>query len=263
MYYYYTHWESKPIGWHNCKIKTATERARERKQKTREKNSSIIRHTSMVLNGCAVITIEMFCIRLILWLWMKWCGLTTTKYHFTQIYSPVNWIYFYQFFFLLPLPLLLLLLSESTELGCLQQLSYMEQVILILVLKFELVCVHWLHMTATGDWLREIFKNSVVLAPLQFSPKQWSRANNTKSAALNCLIIVIYLNVISVRSPCCKHGSEKKWEIFLGRSVHNRHKKLFVLVIMHRSINLWSPIRRGVLASSLKTLHVFPSRNMR
>lgn len=33
------------------------------------------------LMGCTVITIEMFCIRLILWLWMKWCGLTTTKHH--------------------------------------------------------------------------------------------------------------------------------------------------------------------------------------
>lgn len=63
---------------------------------------------------------------------------------------------------------------------------------------------------ATGN-----FQEFRCLGTSSIFTKTTSRANNTKSAALNCLIIVIYLNVISVRSPCCNHGSEKNEKYFL------------------------------------------------
>lgn len=181
------------------------------KRKRRKKNSSIIRHTSMVLNGCTVITIEKFCIRLILWLWMKWCGLTTTKHHIMPIYAPVNWIYFF-YHFVWGEP------KKTIKKRCFSW--YKNRWFSVLAWNFEFVfCTYWLHMTATGDWLRKIlhltkFQCFSFTLLFSWSVLRWQTDNKMYSIKLldNCYLFE-WRSVCGLASE--KQRTKKIQEYFL------------------------------------------------
>lgn len=159
---------------------------------------------------------------LFLWLWMKlmWPdhNENTTTHRITiTIYSPVNWIYFYHFAGAKENE------QRTTQQKYLMQFKTGDFVILCYWLlnkkHAKFVTVYWLHMTATGDWLREIFplRNSVAF----YLHSSWCQAKDNKMCDAIKLPDNCYLfecNQCAVRFNNNNNHHKKMWNISAMRS---------------------------------------------
>lgn len=187
---------------------------------------------------------------------MMWSDHNQTHHIVTTIYSPVNWIYFYHF-------------CKKQSHAELNQTSNDIQVTGDFVIgkkkkkmkiMWNFFAMYWLHVTATGNWLRDFVFFFHLKIPLLFTPlRKWMTQpsdNQVYGIKLhdNC-------NLFQCDQCAVRFKNEKNAKYFFDMIILKsiKEKVIHWKCLCFTSINLRCPIRCGIFDHpQWECLYVYP-----